>query len=382
MTNGSDLSWRSTCLFVFHGGALPPESATVVRHFGLVRGGSRGYVQRMRFGIIDHNDDTGRPHVRQVAERLELIEAYDRLGFHAYHLTEHHGTPLAVTPSPHLMLAAAAQRTSRLRLGTLITILSVYHPMRVIEEAVTLDQLSSGRLDLGVGRGVSPAELAFHGVSGEEEAQGRFDEAFAILRQGLTSDSVTFDGKYYKLLDAPVTSRPVQRPHPPLWYGTRTLAKAQWCARLGMPMMALVPSQAVRALTDAYKAEWASLGRSVDDLPPLGISRNMVLAPTSEEAMKIANRAFARFKDSLYYLWKKYDMPIPPVFPAETFEGIHAVGHFYAGDPAGAREWVARHRDIGGINYMALETCFGDMTKEEALQSAELLATEVMPHFA
>ncbi len=254
--------------------------------------------------------------------------------------------------------------------------------MRVIEEAVTLDQLSGGRLDLGVGRGVSPAELAFHGVSGEEEAQGRFDEAFAILRQGLTSDSVTFDGKYYKLLDAPVTSRPVQRPHPPLWYGTRTPAKAQWCARLGMPMMALVPSQAVRALTDTYKAEWTSLGRSAAALPPLGISRNMVLAPTSEEAMKIANRAFARFKDSLYYLWKKYDIPIPPLFPAETFEGIHAAGHFYAGDPAGAREWVARHRDIGGINYMALETCFGDMTKEEALQSAELLATEVMPHFA
>jgi Luciferase-like monooxygenase len=124
------------------------------------------------------------------------------------------------------MLAAAAQRTSRLRLGTLITILSLYHPMRIIEEAVTLDQLSNGRLDLGVGRGVSPAELAFPGVSGEQEAQGRFDEAFAILRQGLMSDSVTFDGKYYKLVDAPVTSRPVQRPHPPLWYGTRTPAKA------------------------------------------------------------------------------------------------------------------------------------------------------------
>jgi hypothetical protein len=108
----------------------------------------------------------------------------------------------------------------------------------------------------------------------------------------------------------------------------------------------------------------------------------MVLSPTSEEAMQIANRAFARFKDSLCYLWKKYDLPIPPVFPAETFEGIHAIGHFYAGDPAGAREWVARHRDIGGINYMALETCFGDMTIQEALQSAELLATEVIPRFA
>jgi alkanesulfonate monooxygenase SsuD/methylene tetrahydromethanopterin reductase-like flavin-dependent oxidoreductase (luciferase family) len=149
-----------------------------------------------------------------------------------------------------------------------------------------------------------------------------------------------------------------------------------------MPMMALVPSQAVRVLTDGYQAEWTSLGRSLDNLPPLGISRNMVLAPTSEEAMKIANRAFVRFKDSLYYLWEKYGIPIPPVLPAETFEGIHAIGHFYAGGPAGAREWVARHRDIGGINYVALETCFGDMTKDEALQSAELLATQVMPAFA
>jgi len=174
----------------------------------------------------------------------------------------------------------------------------------------------------------------------------------------------------------------VQRPHPPLWYGTRTLAKAQWCARLGMPMMALVPSQEVRALTDAYKAEWVSLGRSLDNLPPLGISRNMVLAPTSEEAMKIANRAFVRFRDSLSYLWKKNGIPMPPVFPAETFQGIHAAGHFYAGDPAGACEWVERHRDIGGINYLALETCFGDMAKDEALRSAELLATEVIPHFA
>ena len=97
--------------------------------------------------------------------------------------------------------------------------------------------------------------------------------------------------------------------------------------------------------------------------------------------MAIANRAFARFRDSLFYLWKKYGIPAPPIFPAETFEGIHAVGHFYAGDPAGARDWVARHQDIGGISYMALETCFGDMTHDEALQSAELLATQVMPHF-
>lgn len=335
----------------------------------------------MRFGILDHNDDSGRPHAQQLAERLDLIEAYDRLGFYAYHLTEHHGTPLSITPSPHLLLAAAAQRTSRLRLGTLITILSLYHPLRVVEEAATLDQLTGGRLDLGVGRGVSPVELSFHGVASPEEAQERFDEAFEIITAGLTSDSVTFNGKYYKLADAPVVSRPVQRPHPPLWYGTRTLSRAQWCARAGMPMMALVPSPAVAPLTGAYKATWAEQGRAEADLPPLGISRNMVLAPSAAQAMEVASRAFARWRDSLFYLWAKHGVEAPPVLPAQTFEEIHATGHWYAGDPAGARDWVAAHRDLAGVNYVALETCFGDMTKDEALRTARLLATEVLPHF-
>jgi alkanesulfonate monooxygenase SsuD/methylene tetrahydromethanopterin reductase-like flavin-dependent oxidoreductase (luciferase family) len=334
----------------------------------------------MRFGIFDHNDASGQPAATQLARRLDLIAAYERLGYYAYHLAEHHGTPLGITPSPHLLLAAASQRTTRIRLGTLITILPLYHPMRVIEEACTLDQLTGGRLDLGVGRGISPIETGFHGVPGDE-TQARFDEAVEILRQGLTRDAVSFGGKYYDISEAPVVTRPVQRPHPPLWYGTRTLAKASWCARLTMPMMALVPSEKVRPLTDAYRAEWAALGRAPGDLPPLGVSRSVVIAPTDAEAMAIANRAFVRFKENFELLWRRYDVPMPPVLPADTFEGVHATGHFYAGTPDGARDWVAGHRDAGGINYMALEMCFGDMTPQETLRSAELFATEVMPAF-
>lgn len=334
----------------------------------------------MRFGVFDHNDASGRPAAQQLAERLSLVEAYERLGYYAYHMAEHHGTPLGITPSPHLMLAAASQRTATIRLGTLISILPLYHPMRVIEEACTLDQLTGGRLDLGVGRGISPIETSFHGIPGPE-TQERFDEAFTVLLMGLTSDAVDFHGKFYDISNAPVVTRPVQDPLP-LWYGTRTLDRALWCARLGMPMMALVPSKAVRSLTDAYKAEWASLGRAEADLPPLGISRSVVVADTNEEAMKIANRAFAGFLENFESLWRRYDLPHPPVLPADTYEGIHALGHFYAGDAAGARDWVAHHRDVGGINYIAIEFCFGDMTPGETLRSAELFATEVMPEFA
>ena len=331
----------------------------------------------MRFAIFDHNDRTGRPVAGQLSERLELVAAYERFGYYAYQMAEHHGTPLGIA-TPHLMLAAASQRTSTIRLGTLISILPIVPPMRMVEEAATLDQLTGGRLVLGVGRGVSPIEIGFHGVAGEE-AQPRFDEAFEILRQGLSSDVVDFHGKYYHVEAAPVVTRPVQQPLIP-WYATRTPDKARWCARLGMPMLALVPSTAVRTLTDAYRAEWASLGRAQADLPPLGVSRQIVIADSSEQAMDIASRAIRPFGANLTYLWNKYGVPMPPHVGDETFEPVPTT-HRYAGDPDGARAWVAYHAETAGIGYFSLEFAFGDMTFAETLRSAELFATEVMPAF-
>ena len=241
----------------------------------------------MLFAVFDHNDATGQPAARQLDQRLELVTAYERLGYYAYQMAEHHGTPLGIA-TPHLMLAAASRLTSSIRLGMLISILPLVPPLRMVEEAATLDQLSNGRLVLGVGRGVSPVETGFHGVPGDE-AQPRFDEAFEILRMGLDPDvaEVTFHGKYYDIDSAPVVTKPVQRPLVP-WYATRTPDKARWCARLGLPMLALVPSPQVRTLTDAYREEWAALGRAEADLPPLGISRQIVIADTTGQAQEIA----------------------------------------------------------------------------------------------
>jgi alkanesulfonate monooxygenase SsuD/methylene tetrahydromethanopterin reductase-like flavin-dependent oxidoreductase (luciferase family) len=333
----------------------------------------------MLFAVFDHNDATGLPAARQLDQRLELVAAYERLGYYAYQLAEHHGTPLGIA-TPHLMLAAASRLTSTIRLGMLISILPLVPPLRMVEEAATLDQLTNGRLVLGVGRGVSPVETGFHGVPGSE-AQPRFDEAFEILQLGLDPDvpEVTFHGKYYDIDSAPVVTKPVQRPLIP-WYATRTPDKARWCASLGMPMMALVPSPQVRTLTDAYKEEWAALGRAEADLPPLGISRQIVVADTNEKAQEVAARAFGPFTDNLSYLWKKFDVAMPPGVASGSFETVPS-GHRYAGDPAGARAWVAEHAQTAGIDYFSLEFAFGDMTFAETLRSAELFATEVMPAF-
>ena len=86
----------------------------------------------MKFGIFDHMDNSGVSLGQQIEERLRLIEAYDRGGFHAYHLAEHHGTPLGLAPSPNVFLAAVAQRTKRLRFGPLVYMLPLYHPLRLI----------------------------------------------------------------------------------------------------------------------------------------------------------------------------------------------------------------------------------------------------------
>jgi len=118
----------------------------------------------MRFGVFDHMDASGEPLAELFESRLKLAEAYDRLGLYALHVAEHHSTPLGMSPSPSVFLALAAQRTKHLRLGPLVYTLPLYHPLRLAEEICTLDHLSGGRLELGVGRGVSPLEIASFGV--------------------------------------------------------------------------------------------------------------------------------------------------------------------------------------------------------------------------
>src|SRR6516165_8458540 len=146
------------------------------------------------FGLFDWIDRTTTPLHQLYEERLQLLEAADTAGFFCYHLAEHHATPLGMAPSPALFLAAAAQRTRRIRLGPLVYLLPLYHPLRLIEEVCMLDQLSGGRLELGVGRGVTPYELRYFGVD-PAGTRAMFNEALAVLIAGLTSGRLNFHGE-------------------------------------------------------------------------------------------------------------------------------------------------------------------------------------------
>ena len=102
-----------------------------------------------------------RPALRRAAA---IAEAYDRAGFYGYHVAEHHTTPLGAAASPALIFAALSQRTKKLRFGPLVYLLPFYHPLRLIEEVCMIDQMSGGRFQLGVGRGVSMYETAAYAL--------------------------------------------------------------------------------------------------------------------------------------------------------------------------------------------------------------------------
>src|SRR5262247_3813958 len=121
-------------------------------------------MAQVTFGLFDWIDRGKAPLYQLYEERLQLLEAADAAGFLGYHLAEHHDSPLGMAPSPALFLTAAAQRTRRIRLGPLVYLLPLYHPLRLIEEVCMLDQISGGRLELGIGRGVSPFETRAYGL--------------------------------------------------------------------------------------------------------------------------------------------------------------------------------------------------------------------------
>ena len=192
----------------------------------------------MKFGIFDHIDDAGVPLGQLYADRLTIAEAYERAGFHGYHVAEHHTTPLGAAASPALIFAALSQRTSKLRFGPLVYLLPFYHPLRLIEEVCMLDQMSGGRFQLGVGRGVSMYETSAYGLD-FARPQAMYHEAFQVLLKGLTSDELTFEGEFYRSTSVPMVLKPVQKPHPPLWYGVTLPGNAAWPAENDVNIVAL-----------------------------------------------------------------------------------------------------------------------------------------------
>ena len=334
----------------------------------------------MKFGVFDHMDDGGGPLGTLYADRLELIEAYDRSGIYGYHIAEHHSTPLGCAPSPGLFLAAVTQRTKTLRFGPLVYLLPFYHPLRLIEEICMLDQMSGGRLELGIGRGVSPFETRAYGLDFAQTGE-IYHEAFELILKGLACDELTFEGKHYRFRNVPMILRPLQRPHPPLWYGITIPENADWPAANDVNVVSIALRPTVRSIIDHYRAERTRLGKT--HTPFMGVARHVVVADSDEAARKIARRAYPRWRNNFRWLFARHgaEPRIAALYPP-TFDELTAIDNGVAGSPRTVRDFVAAEIEATGGNYFVSWLAFGDMTLAEALRSLALFSRDVMPAFA
>ena len=332
----------------------------------------------MQFGIFDQNDHGPYPLSEQYENRLQLIEFYDQAGFRTYHMSEHHSTPLNLAPSPSVFLAAAAQRTKRLRLGALVYVLPAHHPLRLAEEICMLDHLSRGRIEVGIGRGASPHELDYFGVD-PDQAPAMYVEAYTVIMQALTQTEVNFRGKHYRFENVPIEMKPAQLPHPPLWYAVPVPEGAAWPAQSKINIVCGGPLPRVREITDRYRAEWASAGNSPDDLPLLGINRFVIAADSDREAMEFGRRAWPDFYASFMKLWKKHGTQPRFARLPEDFDTMVQNGGAIAGSPGTIREQVRRMTEEAGANYFISQFSFGNLTQQEVLQSAGIFAGEMLP---
>lgn len=332
----------------------------------------------MKFGIFDHLDASGLPLPAHYEARLQMAQAYDRLGFHCYHLAEHHGTPLGHAPSPLVFLAALSQRTSRLRFGPLVCLLPLYHPLRLIEEIAMLDGLSGGRLEFGHGRGISPIEMGFYAVAADEQHE-RAQEALEVVLKGLTQDRLSHRGRFFEFADVPMIQRPVQHPHPPLWYGTNSPASVAACARQRRNLVTLATGDALAAIIETYRREYLADGGDLAAMPLLGVGRHILVADTDAQAEALARPAFARWRASFVHLWHARGASHPGLahFPKD-WDAMVASGAGCAGSPATVREFVQRQARAAGFSYFVGQFAFGDLGVAEVERSASLFAAEVM----
>ena len=371
------------------------------------------------FGIFDHVDRGDEPLGTLYAQRLRLVEAADAGGFRTYHVAEHHATPLGMAPSPGVYLAAVAQRTRRLRFGPCVYVLPLHHPLRLIEEISMLDNLSGGRLDIGVGRG-GVMEAYFWGQEADSETNyARYVETLAIVREGLSHEQLTYAGRFHRFDHLPMYLRPLQQPYPPLWYMRNPVT----AATEGMHTILVGSLDTLAPAVTRYRAAWdehQGVGaRTVQGHEPMiGLVVHLVVAETDAEAIRIAAPAWEKYrwnlaaprrleaeKRGLTQFMQTRDGSFgfvgdrPAGLPTrelrrdidaelERFDQqkqrVHPNrlgGVALAGSPAAVREYMDEYVATGA-NYFVCSFQWGDLTHEQAMRSIELFATEVMHRYA
>ena len=219
------------------------------------------------------------------AECFAIVDEAEALGVDSVWLSEYHFSQISVLSSPITVASAIAARTQRIRIGLAVVLLPLGHPIRIAEDMATLDHISQGRVEFGIGRGTFPdTHDGFN--SPFEQSRERFDEYLEVILKAWGKEPFTFSGKYYQCKDLNVRPKPLQTPHPPIRVGVTSAVSFALVGRMGYPII-INPSR-VFALTalgpyiEQYRRAWYEAGHA--GIPQVGLRVPLYVAETAEQA--------------------------------------------------------------------------------------------------
>ena len=328
-------------------------------------------------GIFDWIEASERAPADVYEHKLELATAADRAGFHGFFIAEHHGTPLSIDGSPSALLSAIFQRTRKLRAGALTFCLPWYHPYRFYSEVCMLDQMSHGRLELGVGRGVSPIESRIFNLNSIDESRERYRETLETFFAACASPTMKVSG-----VEAELHVKPHQRPYPPLWFPSSNKESIEFTARHGYHTAFIGKHSDCKPLFERYRELWA---KHRDDpgrhnahvaAPFLAKTQHLVVADTDAEAERLGLKAYETWAGHIHHLTRKLGRP--DVFKTTPYDEDSAQ-RLIAGSPRSVLARLQEMLRLTGANYLLGIFSFGDLAPEDAMRSLELFAAEVKP---
>jgi alkanesulfonate monooxygenase SsuD/methylene tetrahydromethanopterin reductase-like flavin-dependent oxidoreductase (luciferase family) len=331
----------------------------------------------MKFGLFGGAKSAGEGSVGDslgYAKYIDYVLHAEQLGYHSVFVVEHHFTGVGQLSASLNFLSYLAGRTQRIRLGTAVVVLPWHNPVLLAEQVATLDLLSNGRFDFGVGKGYRPPEFAGFCIP-IAEATERFDEALAFLRKAWESgDRFSHHGARWHFDKIVVEPRPIQKPHPPLWMGAGSFESIRRAAQEGFNLLLdqIAPVDLIVERVAAYRGELERLGRRY--VPgQIGVARALQIIRTEEE------------RETAYALRTKVLKAIGGLARGPGAERYQNVGSH--ADPNLANEESAllgtpeeivtrlRKLEAGGVDYVLLVDPTGS---KEALRT---FAEEIMPHF-
>src|SRR5881628_3253542 len=327
----------------------------------------------------------GRPSQEVYARGIEQAQAAEDLGYRNVWLGEHHFSTYGYISRPAQFASYIAAKTTKLRVGTAVIVVPLHHPLVIAEEIATLDLLSGGRLDVGLGRGYQPYEFERFGLD-LESGRARWDESIDILLKAFEGRPFSYDGKLFKIPETTVFPQPLQQPHPPIWITAQSPESIEAAVRRGFNVLTGGFGVPIERMAE-FRRLFDRLVAEVKPARPLevGVQRAVYVTDSAADARAAAEEARWNMRVTLslrnHYERVERGRAIAVPAPKEPDTDDLLDRFLVIGTPDTVIRQIKRVEEMVGITHFNCSFSFGDLEHARVMRSMERFAREVAPAF-